>query len=52
MKGSLERGRLADLTILSEDPTSVDPTRIDQITVVGTVVGGLAPYGENEFAVA
>ncbi len=40
VKGSLEVGKLADLAVLSEDPTAVDPDRIRSLTVDGTVVGG------------
>jgi predicted amidohydrolase YtcJ len=40
VKGSLEVGKLADLAVLSEDPTGVDPDRIRSLTVDGTVVGG------------
>jgi predicted amidohydrolase YtcJ len=40
MKGSLEVGKLADLAVLSEDPTAVEPERIRSLTVDGTVVGG------------
>ncbi|WP_236545267.1 amidohydrolase [Tropicimonas marinistellae] len=36
-KGSLEVGKFADLVILSEDPTAVDPELIDQIEVVHTI---------------
>jgi len=39
-KGSLENGKLADLVILSADPTAVDPETIDQIKVVETVKEG------------
>ena len=40
VKGSLEVGKLADLAVLSEDPTAVDPDRIASLSVDGTVVGG------------
>ncbi|MGO3151781.1 MAG: amidohydrolase [Galactobacter sp.] len=39
-KGRLAPGYLADLTILSDDPTMVDPSRIGGIDVLATVVGG------------
>ncbi|UKD57138.1 amidohydrolase [Amycolatopsis sp. FU40] len=39
-KGSLEVGKLADLIVLSEDPTTVDPSRIRDLTVDATVIGG------------
>ncbi len=38
--GSIETGKLADLVILSDDPTTVDPGAIDEIQVVRTIVGG------------
>jgi predicted amidohydrolase YtcJ len=39
-KGSLEVGKLADLAVLSEDPTAVPTERIRHLTVDATVVGG------------
>jgi predicted amidohydrolase YtcJ len=33
-------GKLADLVVLSEDPTAVDPGRIKDIDVEMTIVGG------------
>lgn len=36
-KGSLEPGKLADLVILSDDPTAVDPETIDTIKVMTTI---------------
>ena len=37
---TLETGKYADLTILDANPLSVDPDRIKDIGVVGTIVGG------------
>ena len=39
-KGSIEVGKLADLTLLDGDPTRVDPERIRHIRPTMTVVGG------------
>ncbi len=40
VKGSIEPGKLADLTVLSEDPTAVSPDRIAGLDVIATIVGG------------
>ncbi|MCF1709888.1 amidohydrolase [Tabrizicola sp. J26] len=49
-KGSLEVGKLADLVILSADPTSVDPDTLEQLTVVETIKEGQSIYqaGQKE----
>lgn len=39
-KGSIENGKIADLVILSEDPTSVDPDDIQDIKVIETIKKG------------
>jgi predicted amidohydrolase YtcJ len=39
-KGSLVPGKLADLVVLSGDPTAVDPEQIASLQVLATVVGG------------
>jgi predicted amidohydrolase YtcJ len=44
VKGSIEEGRLADLTVLSGDPTAVSPNKIGDIEVSMTLVGGRIVY--------
>ncbi|MBW2305411.1 MAG: amidohydrolase [Deltaproteobacteria bacterium] len=43
-KGSLEAGKLADMAVLSDDPTSVDPRKIREIVVEKTIIGGQVVY--------
>jgi hypothetical protein len=38
--GSLEVGKLADFTVLEDDPTSVEAAAIRDIRIWGTVLGG------------
>jgi hypothetical protein len=38
--GSIAAGKLANFTILGEDPYAVEPERLDRITVPGTVYAG------------
>jgi predicted amidohydrolase YtcJ len=40
VKGSIEPGKLADLTVLSEDPTAVSHDRIADLEVLATIVNG------------
>ena len=40
VKGSIAPGMLADLVVLSEDPTAVSPERIAGLEVLATIVGG------------
>jgi predicted amidohydrolase YtcJ len=44
IKGSVETGKLADLTVLSHDPRNVSPNKIENITVEMTLVGGRVVY--------
>jgi heat shock protein HslJ len=43
-KGSIEVGKLADLVILSADPTAVDSETLDRIEVVETIKEGTTVY--------
>ncbi len=41
LMGSIEVGKLADFAVLDDDPTEVDPIRLKDIGVWGTVLGGV-----------
>lgn len=43
-KGSIEIGKLADLVILGNDPTQIDPLGIKDIQVNQTIAGGEMVY--------
>jgi predicted amidohydrolase YtcJ len=43
-KGSITPGKLADFTVLSEDPTAVSPDRIAALAVVATIIDGAIRY--------
>src|SRR6266702_2724285 len=45
VKGSIAPGMLADLVVLSEDPTAVSPDRIAGLEVLATIVAGQFAYG-------
>jgi hypothetical protein len=45
IKGSIEVGKLADLVVLGDDPTAVDPHTIMDIPVEMTMVGGRVVFG-------
>lgn len=45
VKGSVAPGMLADLVVLSEDPTAVSPERIAGLEVLATIVGGELCHG-------
>ncbi len=47
-KGSIEQGKLADLVILSADPTAVDPETLDRIEVLETIKDGETVFKAGE----
>ncbi|NKX55710.1 amidohydrolase [Arthrobacter mobilis] len=49
IKGRLAPGYLADLVILDQDPTAVEPSRISATQVLGTMVGGDLRFGAEHF---
>jgi len=44
IKGSLSPGKLADVVVLSDDPTKVSPEKIKDIKVEMTIIGGEVVY--------
>ena len=49
IKGSIEEGKLADLTVLSRNPLEISPNEIDSIKVEMTIVGGKVAYQSSPF---
>ena len=49
VKGSIAAGKLADFTVLSEDPTAVAANRIAGLEVAGTFVDGVLRYAAPGF---
>ncbi|MBM4340808.1 MAG: amidohydrolase [Deltaproteobacteria bacterium] len=47
MKGSIEAGKAADLVVLSEDPFSIPPQKIEMISVQMTLVDGRTVFSKN-----
>ncbi|QNN55544.1 amidohydrolase [Diaphorobacter ruginosibacter] len=45
-RGSIEVGKHADLVVLSDNPTKVDPMKIRNIEVLQTIVGGKQVYAK------
>jgi hypothetical protein len=44
IKGSITTGKLADFVVLADDPHTIDPSKIKDIQIVRTVVGGKTVY--------
>jgi predicted amidohydrolase YtcJ len=44
IKGSIAPGKLADFVVLAEDPHTIDQSKIKDIPIVRTVVGGMTMY--------
>ena len=42
--GSLEAGKLADLVVLNQDPTAIDPLQLESTEAVMTMVGGRVEF--------
>ncbi len=51
-KGSIEVGKLADLVILDQDPTAVDPETLDRLKVVQTIKEGVVVFERDAAAAA
>jgi predicted amidohydrolase YtcJ len=47
-KGSILEGKLADLTVLSQDPTTISPNRIGTINVTTTIINGKIVYNKYQ----
>ena len=47
-KGSIEAGKYADLTILAQDPTAIDPDDLLRLEVLGTIVEGRSVYAADD----
>jgi predicted amidohydrolase YtcJ len=48
VKGTISVGKLADVVVLSEDIFQIDPTEIENVRVVMTIVDGRVVYEERE----
>lgn len=46
-KGRIIPGQFADLVVLDNDPTTIDPEKIASIQVITTIVGGKIAYQKN-----
>jgi predicted amidohydrolase YtcJ len=50
VKGTLEAGKLADITVLSDNPLQVKPEEIVKIRVEMTIIGGEIVFGATPYA--
>lgn len=49
LRGSLERGKFADFTVLAQDPFNINPFNIKDIEVEATFLGGALTYARGAF---
>ena len=47
IKGSIEEGKLADLTVLSRNPRTISPSKIEAVKVRMTIVSGRVVYPQS-----
>ncbi len=48
-RGTISEGKLADFTVLSQDPLCVEPDKIKEIKVKMTIVGGKIVFSSGDF---
>jgi predicted amidohydrolase YtcJ len=48
-KGTLEAGKLADLVVLSDDPTKTNSFKLKDVKVLQTMIGGKVVYQDTSF---
>ena len=51
IKGSVSAGKLADLVILNEDPSTVDSVHIKDIRVNMTLIGGHVVWNDDSLQI-
>jgi predicted amidohydrolase YtcJ len=47
IKGSIKEGKLADLVVLSDNPITIDPAKINQVQVLETIKEGKTVWARN-----